>query len=429
VGKNQNQKQETNKMRECDRPVHDWYRFVLSYPPHLVQDVLDKFSVNRGSNHTVLDPFSGTGTTTVECQKLGIPAVGIEANAIAHFAGRTKLNWEVGPDRLRDSIFRAAGRADEVVSKTLDPKYWRSLPEESDRLLLKHSKNKTSSICPLPLHKALVILQSIDTTAPVAHRDLLRLAVAKALVSGIGNVRFGPEVGVTKAKGDVDAIAIWLKAAKQMVDDIQTMQKSPYRLTNTIHNGDARNITRFVAPASIDAVITSPPYPNEKDYTRTTRLEAVMLGYLRNKADLRAAKEYLLRSNTRNVFAADTDDTWVVNNRQVQDLAIAIEQKRIALGKTSGFERLYTRATKLYFGGMARHLAELRQLLRPGAQLAYVVGDQKSYLQVHIKTGEVLAEIAKDLGYKVVGLDKFRDRAATAISEQITEEILFLQWG
>jgi hypothetical protein len=43
------------------------------------------------------------------------------------------------------------------------------------------------------------------------------------------------------------------------------------------------------------------------------------------------------------------------------------------LGKTSGFERLYARVTKLYFGGMLRHLLELRPFLRPGAQLAWPI--------------------------------------------------------
>lgn len=49
--------------------------------------------------------------------------------------------------------------------------------------------------------------------------------------------------------------------------------------------------------------------------------------------------------------------------------------------KTSGFERQYARVTKLYFGGMARHLAGLRTALNRGARLAYVVGDQASYLR------------------------------------------------
>ena len=65
---------ETNKLLPEDRPAHEWYRFVLSFPPHLVRTYLHRFGINR--THQVLDPFCGTGTTLVECKKLGIPSIG-----------------------------------------------------------------------------------------------------------------------------------------------------------------------------------------------------------------------------------------------------------------------------------------------------------------------------------------------------------------
>jgi hypothetical protein len=178
----------------------------------------------------------------------------------------------------------------------------------------------------------------------------------------------------------------------------------------------------------VDAVITSPPYPNEKDYTRTTRLETVLLGFIHNRADLQALKRGLIRSNTRNVYRDDDDDRWITAFPEIQRIADAIEARRIELGKTSGFERMYARVTKLYFGGMARHLADLRRVLRPGAQLAYVVGDQASYLRVMIRTGQILAGIAESLGYELVGIDLFRTRLATATRAQLREEVVVLRW-
>jgi hypothetical protein len=105
-----------------------------------------------------------------------------------------------------------------------------------------------------------------------------------------------------------------------------------------------------------------------------------------------------------------------------------IEQRRVELGKTSGFEKLYCKVTKLYFGGMARHLADLRSFLKPGAQLGYVVGDQASYLQVMIRTGQILADIAQSLGYEIVGIDLFRTRFATATKKEMREEVVVLRW-
>src|SRR5207247_2083666 len=57
---------EDNKLRVEDRAAHDWYRFVLSYPAHIVRTYVERFGLD--ANHNVLDPFCGTGTTIVECK-------------------------------------------------------------------------------------------------------------------------------------------------------------------------------------------------------------------------------------------------------------------------------------------------------------------------------------------------------------------------
>ena len=143
---------------------------------------------------------------------------------------------------------------------------------------------------------------------------------------------------------------------------------------------------------------------------------------------MRAIKKTLLRSNTRGVYKGDEDDVWVAKYQSINQIADEIERRRIELGKNSGFEKLYARVTKLYFGGMAKHLSELRPFLKPGAMLGYVVGDQASYLRVMIRTGELLAEIARDLGYEVVSIDLFRTRISTATKAYMREEVLVLRW-
>jgi hypothetical protein len=200
------------------------------------------------------------------------------------------------------------------------------------------------------------------------------------------------------------------------------------KVTAECHRGDARQLRSLLQPHSIDAIITSPPYPNEKDYTRTTRLESVLLGFLKNKQDLREFKKSLIRSNTRNVYKIDDDDRCLASESQVTYLAQQIEDRRLALNKTSGFERLYHRVTTLYFGGMKRHLEALQPALKPGAKLAYVVGDQASFFQVMIRTGALLEEIAAEVGYIVRDRDLFRTRLATATGAQLREEVVLLEW-
>jgi hypothetical protein len=77
---------------------------------------------------------------------------------------------------------------------------------------------------------------------------------------------------------------------------------------------------------------------------------------------------------------------------------------------------------------MARHLHELKAVLRPGAHLAYIVGDQASYLRVLIRTGQLLADVAAAQGYEVLGIDLFRTRISTTTGDQLREEALLLRW-
>ncbi|MFM7529166.1 MAG: DNA methyltransferase, partial [Nodosilinea sp.] len=346
---------ELNQIRANDRAVHRWYRFVLSFPPHLVQEYVSKFQLD--SSHRLLDPFCGTGTTVVEAKKLGIPSVGVEANPMAWFAGSVKLDWTPDPTELVDSAHEISKAAKTLIEKKV--KKLRTLSDDGQKVIL------TNSISPLPLHKTLILLEQIKLNAKPTHFRHLQLALAKAVVTSISNLRFGPEVGVGKAKSDAPVLEAWLQEVANMADDLSALQNLT-AVPGIVHHADARQILTVLEPDSIDAVITSPPYPNEKDYTRTTRLESVLLGFIQNKKDLRLLKEGLIRSNTRNVFKADHDDIWIARHLEIQQIASAIEERRIALGKTSGFERLYHRAVKLYFGGMAKHLADLRVVLRPG---------------------------------------------------------------
>ncbi len=423
-----------NRLSDGDRQAHQWYRFVLSYPPHLVRHYAQVFHL--GDSSLLLDPFCGTGTTVVEAKKLGIPSAGIEAHPMMAFASAIKVDWSPDPDELMEHARGVAEVAlhrleDQGVpdspleasssgASRLKPKL-RQLDPDVSRLLL------TSSISPKPLHKALVLLDTLRENRDDRYAAHESLALAHSIVHSSSNLRFGPEVGLGEVRTDAPVVAPWLTAVSRTSLDLSQLAKSQH-VPARVYTGDARQVSAYIAPHSVDAVVTSPPYPNEKDYTRTTRLESVLLGFVRSKEELRAVKRGLVRSNTRGVFKADDDDSLVSGQQEIGRIAKAIEDRRISLGKTSGFERMYPRVAKLYFGGMLRHLADLRGTLRPGAKLAYVVGDQASYLRVMIRTAKILGDLAESVGYKVERIDLFRTRYATATGEELREEVLILRW-
>lgn len=406
-----------NKLRVEDSSIHDWYRFVLSFPPHLVQQYLETFCVDQTS--FVLDPFCGTGTTNVECKKHGVSSWGIEASPLTHFVSKTKCVWANDTFNFLNTAKQIALAAARTINSLSKP---RTLSEEQTSLILKNS------ICEQPLSSTLVLRDSIRA-ANSPFEDYYLLALAKHIVYSYSNLKFGPEVGISrKKKESVDVVEIWLSEIERMETDLEYWKHHSSTFAD-ISLGDARSIPKRDYIGKVDCVITSPPYPNEKDYSRTTRLESVILGFINTKDDLRNIKKGFIRSNSKNVYRSDNDAQYILNIGSINKLSNEIEERRLELGKTSGFEKLYASVVKQYFGGMARHLSELKPYLRNGASLAYVVGDQASYFQIPIRTSVLLGEVAESIGgYRVDRVDTFRKRFATATETWLNEDVLVLKY-
>ena len=406
-----------NQVKKENLEIHDWYRFVLSFPPELITHYLKKFNITEG--RMVMDPFCGTGTTNVECKKMGISSIGIEANPITYFASRVKCSWDCNAAVLCDVADSIAEKATVRINSGIMP----NLPPEQEALLIKNS------ISSIPLRKVLILRDAIlDIHSPF--QDYFLLALAKHVVYSYSNLKFGPEVGISrKRKYDVDVISIWLEQIKQMQRDL--IRYSPMsNIMASIYSGDSRTIRIPEMSHKVDFVITSPPYPNEKDYSRTTRLESVILGFVKSKDELRSIKRQFIRSNTKNVYKGDCDDIYINDLSSITALSNQIEETRIRLGKDSGFERLYHRVVRLYFGGMARHLINIKPMLKNGAYLAYVVGDQSSYFQIPIETSKLLAEVVKSVGnYRIIQTDLFRRRFSTTTDMWLNENVLIFKYN
>lgn len=406
-----------NKLRVEDSSIHDWYRFVLSFPPHLVQQYLETFCIDQTS--FVLDPFCGTGTTNVECKKHGVSSWGIEASPLTHFVSKTKCVWANDTFNFLNTAKQIALAAARTINSLSKP---RTLSAEQTSLILKNS------ICEQPLSSTLVLRDSIRA-ANSPFEDYYLLALAKHIVYSYSNLKFGPEVGISrKKKESVDVVEIWLSEIERMETDLEYWKRHSSTFAD-ISLGDARSIPKRDYIGKVDCVITSPPYPNEKDYSRTTRLESVILGFINTKDDLRNIKKGFIRSNSKNVYRSDNDAQYISNIGSINKLSNEIEERRLELGKTSGFEKLYASVVKQYFGGMARHLSELKPYLRNGASLAYVVGDQASYFQIPIRTSVLLGEVAESIGgYRVDRVDTFRKRFATTTETWLNEDVLVLKY-
>ena len=401
----------------------------------------------------ILDPFCGTATTPVEARLLGYSTVSADANPISILAARVKLAWDIDLNKVQSRLANVLELATACLERVrlspapdVDHQLALFSPQVSDAsgngaaaksfdpdTLLPSSATALiprGFISDKPLLRVLALRYAIESivSEPDVH-DFMMLALANTIVGTAGNVGFGPEVYCLPPREDADVVGEFATTVTRMISDLEAIrarQSHPFPPAQ-VFRADARTLIALESCSPIGVVITSPPYPNEKDYTRSTRLESVLLGLITTKQDLRELKSGLLRSNTRNTFVGDDDDVFIRDIPSIVRVADEIEGKRQQLGKTSGFERLYHRVTRLYFGGMYRHLAALFPKLRPGARCAYVVGDQMSYFRVHIRTAHLLADVAIKAGYQVEGIELWRTRRSTATRMDLEENVLVLK--
>ncbi len=433
-----------NAVQKADFPVHAWYRFVLSFPPHLVRQYISQFALT--SADLLFDPFCGTGTTLVEAKKGGIPSMGSDAHPFAVLVSRVKTNWSLDTKIVRNALKRiltGAGRVSDehgLNALSLDALMLQEDVSFSNGFHLSADEEKllpTGFLSQRPLQRLLILRGEIErrtSDQPPEVQEFFRLALAHVIANGAGNFAFGPEIYRTKPKPDYDVLGHFARHADLMIRELEAMQASNLNATAArVYSSDARQLSGI--PEDISSVITSPPYPNEKDYTRTTRVESILLRMVTDKVSLRGIKESLLRSNTRNIFVQDDDGDEVREFVSIQKVCRAIEARRIELEKDSGFEKLYHKVVSHYFGGMRRHLRALRPKLRRGAHLAYVVGDQFSFLMVPVATAALLSEVAASEGYRTVACDLWRERVGTKVRNcrdnqktvRVREEVLILK--
>ena len=401
--------------------VHNWYRIVQGYSDHLVNDLLDQFELRRGD--AVIDAFCGSGTTLVECKKHGIDSVGIDANPSSCFSSRVKTDWTLKSTRLLDLLDdvnkRQRLRFPSTTKYLTHPIY---LYLESAGML------ERGWISTRPLRKAIAIKSSIDSLpTSSSYKNALILALIAEVVDGASNVKFGPELYCAKKRKDAGVYSGFERRVMEMAGDLDKVAILNAGMVE-VFQGDSRDCHKLLRPiisGRFSGAICSPPYPTEHDYTRNARLELAFLGLVSDTESLRTIKKKMIRSHTKNIYKEDNDKALVKRNPAIKKIVAKLERKTRNIDH--GFGRLYPTVVSEYFGGMRRHLESMGRLLKPKAMCAYVVGDQASYLQVHIPTADILAALAKRSGFSLVEIKHWRTRWSSATSKEVNENILILR--
>jgi hypothetical protein len=379
-------------------PVHKWYRLTPSFSPGLVRFFFEEFEIS--ARDLVLDPFSGRGTTGIECQKHGIPCVAYEINPSLQRVGALSLLWRP----TRSDLFEKY-----LEDLRTEVRGARSL--ELDELLAK-----------------------FETTVPIIH-DLYRwwkpqvlkdLIIARELARSTKFKQIGHFLWVAVASSVLDCANIHRNHPTITFDDDHQRQivvedvlsakvadiqgdLDSMRDEVAAHSGLAKvelhDSCESLKPGLVGKecthVITSPPYPNRFSYVHQTRPELHFMELIRER---REATEIDLRS---------VGGTW---GRATSVLARSYISPPPELVPILDYIKelkpksvlMCNYATK-YFFDLHKHIKLLRSVVAPGFRGAYVVGNSR-LSGVEIFTEAILARIFELDGFVVDEIILFRKR-------------------
>jgi DNA modification methylase len=393
----------------------------MGFDARLVKHLIDFLSIKR--HKLVLDPFCGSGTTLVECKKNEIRSVGIDTNPVCILASRVKTNWKVNPASVSTLLPLIVDKASYLLGHNNLSKH------ETLRYLFNTGMMKRGWISAYKVKRVLSLMGALDALCTSrAHRDFFRLALVSALVQHIADIKFGPEVYCLALPKRQPVFNSFLRVTRSMINDLKKIRQQTRAVVETrVFLADSRKCDEVLSSAkigSVDFIITSPPYPNEHDYTRCTRLELIFLGFLRSKEQLRQLKRTMIRCNTKGIYADDDDQRMSEQYEQITDVALRLESK--ARNRDDGFSKLYAKMVREYFGGMAVHLKAAYRCLKPKGMCAYVVCDQQSLLGVYVDTPNIIKTIATSpqVGFKLADVSNWRTTKGSRGNRLLTEKIL-----
>lgn len=388
-----------------ERAVYRWFKYKEAFSAALVEFFLSKYAVSRG---TLLDPFAGIGTALFAAGACGMRAEGIELLPIGQRVISTK--------QLLDTGIQAEDVA--TLTKWAAHHPW----ENSSTVLSVNGLRITSGAYPLKTVEAmgrylatlggenervrtvltfalLCVLEVISYTRKDG--QYLRWDYRSGRRQGKKLFDKGKILPFEEAIGSkLEEIVADLRAADRPEDLFGAMH-APVDIR--LHTGSCLEILPNLAAGSFDCIMTSPPYCNRYDYTRTYALELAMLGV--DEAGLAKLRQEMLSCTVEN-RAKDLlaiNPAWqpavsAADRQPLLQMVLAYldRQRQMNLLNNNGIPRM----VRGYFYEMACVIAECARVLKPDAPLI-MVNDNVRYAGASVSVDIILSELASELGFEV----------------------------
>ena len=383
--------------------AYRWYKYKEAFSSSLIEHLLRSHGVKQGK---ILDPFAGMGTALFVAAELGLDADGIELLPIGHEIINTRLLLE---NSFTSRDFEDLRRwwaerpwctsIDRVPLKRLRITDGAYPPETVDGIerYLAASRNENERVRTVLLFALLCILESISYTRKDG--QYLRWDDRSGRRWGTKPFNKGPipgfDAAITAKLEDI------LVDAQGPGDRLQLFYEQVTPGKVRLLTGSCLEILPTLPADDYSAVVTSPPYCNRYDYTRTYALELALLDVdEKGLVDLRQrmlsctvesrAKD-LLKMNAAWVPAVQATDGQVL----IQSILRYLEHEReTGTLNNNGIPRM----VRGYFYEMACVIAECHRVLRPGG-LMFVVNDNVRYAGAGVSVDLILSDIAERLGF------------------------------
>jgi hypothetical protein len=369
-------------------PIHRWFKFKEGFSHSLLSTLLENDLKTLGKSFTLLDPFCGSGTALVSAQRLGtkgfdIVPIGIERNRFVHFVAQSKVRWRlVRPDDLLT-----------LASKVKDADSQVELPELSSiskgRCISKHLARRIVSVC-----DAIRSRHGYDSTSQAA-----MLAVASA-IEPLSKVRKdGRALRLTPPKKRTTLGRVFRERIEAIVEDCKEVQKTiPTATAGRVIRGDGRfPLDEGIQKKSIDLILTSPPYPNNIDYTEVYKLELWLLRFVSDTDAFYKMRLDTMRSHPIVDFDEKADSVSRASAAYKNLLGPLLKRIRES-------EKWRARMVEAYCKDMSVALGQHFECLKAGGYEVIVIGNSlhgNSDGAFVIPADLIVCALAEEVGFKV----------------------------
>ncbi|MBN2563297.1 MAG: hypothetical protein JXQ75_20445 [Phycisphaerae bacterium] len=398
-------------------PFFSWFKYKEAFSAELVRYVVDEFCPSGG---VLLDPFAGVGTALVVARSMGVDSIGIEVLPVGFLAVDARVSAEAVPLGTFKRHVRVATSTDWADYFDRDyalrhiPITRGAFPGETDRAIAGYRAYCNRRIRDPHVRRlfdlsCLAVLESVSYTRKDgqylrwdyrARKPRLQSRFDKGVIpsfnSAIRNKLRQIYAEVSEEANSSDYLLGLPKAQTNKVGSVDTRR------------GSCLDILPGMPDASVSLVLTSPPYCNRYDYTRTYALELVYLGL--DAEQIKSLRQSMLSCTVEN--RAKTEQMRTVYHRigrnGVFDRVCRVFDQQSALHEVLGIldgeaqhGRLNNanipRMVRNYFFEMCFVIYELVRVLQPGGCIV-MVNDNVRYIGEEVPVDLILSDFATAFG-------------------------------